>query len=185
MFPYSKSSVHHDLYLYGLYVCHLMHKNCQDPPALKNMQIQGTTRILVFGSCSYCSMPGTGQLGQGGFSHRNWFLKRPTNMGFRWNQCRLSEDLAWGYDDYWRAMLSAYLFQLELDPLILYRQRPFAWHMYLWYCKGMLWCRYHTVSSSHVIPPAVMAIYQLQVLLTPFIECIIPFITTYNWFLWP
>ena len=106
MFPYSKSSVHHDLYLYGLYVCHLMHKNCQDPPALKNMQIQGTTRILVFGSCSYCSMPGTGQLGQGGFSHRNWFLKRPTNMGFRWNQCRLSEDLAWGYDDYWRAMLS-------------------------------------------------------------------------------
>ena len=46
--------------------------------------------------------------------------------GFRWIQRRLSDDLAWGYDDYWRAMLSVYLFQLELDPLILYRQQQFA-----------------------------------------------------------
>ena len=49
----------------------------------------------------------------------------------------------WRFADYWRAVLSVFLFRLELDPVILYCQRQFAWHMYLWYFRGMLWCMYH------------------------------------------
>ena len=69
----------------------------------------------------------------GGFSHRNC---HETANG--WDSLQTSWKLGtWGLDD-WRALLSD-LSQLRLGPL--------------WYCKGMLWCRYYIVSSWHVIPP--------------------------------
>ena len=41
------------------------------------------------------------------------------------------------------------------------------------------WC-FHVVFPQYFILPAVLALYQLSTELTLFIECIIPFITSYN-----